>query len=412
MSALGKFLATAALICMASATAACSAASSSGSGGMNADAGSVTQSVLAATACDKPSGVGLILGAHQNAPAPQLSARTACEVTAAITTGAPVFIVVADGAPQVTTPKLVPVTGGTPAGRKARVAQNMTIVQAAISSARPATDGADDLGAFGVAADEARSLGIQQPQLILFDSGLDDRGPLNFTVPGTIAAEPRDVVHQLSDAHALPNLSGMRVSLVGLGYTTAPQSDLPLALRSNLTTIWSAVVSAAGSRPATIDPRPASGRSVATKYKVTATPIPVAKPVVPVVHDPIIFDAQSAVSFVADSGRFLDPSAANTALDPIAVWLRADPRRRAAIVGTTMDVGPLAGQQQLGQVRAHAVSHVLEADGVNAQQLQVSGVGSQFPEYQRPDKGADGTPLPAVAVVNRSVRITLSSPNG
>ena len=400
--------ATKALVaCVATFGVALIAACSAGDSGPQLTGG---DNAAVITACPRPDGLGLVIGAHRNVPAPQLSATVLCELRSAITAGKPVFLVVADGAPSARTLSLVPVTGGTPAGRAARIARNMVTVTGAVSAARPGSPGVDDLAALAVASDEARSQGITHANIVLSDAGLDDRGALNFTRPGMLAAEPSDLTGQLKGNAEEPNLAGMSVTLSGIGYVAPPQAPLPVSLRANLTSIWSAIVVSSRGKVAAIDPHPVSGPSVRTPYTVDSVPVPAQVPVRPAPGQTVVFNAQSPVSFVANSAKFLDPAEARMALTPIGRWLQADRIRRATIVGTTMNYGSYAGQVQLSLLRARAAAAVMRAAGAVADQITVRGVGSHFPQYVRPDKSADGSPLPAAAVANRSVRITLTGP--
>ena len=86
------------------------AASCSGCSSLLGPAGTSTS---AAPRCGDPQGVVLIVGAHRNAPAPSLDQRLACQVTGAIRAGKPVLLVVASGQPQLLTPQLQSVSGGT-----------------------------------------------------------------------------------------------------------------------------------------------------------------------------------------------------------------------------------------------------------------------------------------------------------
>lgn len=360
--------------------------------------------------CTTPDGLGLIIGAHRNVPAPHLSPRAVCDLTMAITHSKQVFVVEADGSPSVRQLHLIPVTGGNQAGQAARIAEDVSLVREAVSRIRPGNPGVDDLAALAVAGDEARTLSLPHAVLILMDAGLDDRGALNFTRPGLLAAEPGDLTRQLKGGGDDPHLKGMSVILSGIGYTAAPQPPLPVSLRTNLTSIWSAVTAASGGTVAAIDPDPVSGPSVGTRYPVGRVPIPAQRAARPRPGRKLVFDAQSPVSFVGNSAAFIDPGAARSALAPIGRWLHANPRRHATIIGTTMNYGRYAGQKRLSFARARAAAVIIRSAGASAGQITVRGVGSHFPQYVRPDKSADGSPLPAAAVANRSVRITLSGP--
>ena len=230
--------------------------------------------VTAVQDCGHPQGMIIIVGAHRNAPAPELGPALTCQLSRAVQAGAPVRIVVSDGQPQVIDPRLEPVTGGTLAQQASpRAEQDVQRVQQVIADARPDSAGADDLAALAVAADEARALGVPAAELVLLDSGLDDRGALNFTVPGMVAATPSEVAGQLKSTGNLPNLSGFTVVLSGIGYTAPPQVPLPARWRTNLTQIWTTVATAAGAKVQVI-PQPGQSPSIVTNEPVQPVPVP------------------------------------------------------------------------------------------------------------------------------------------
>jgi OOP family OmpA-OmpF porin len=357
--------------------------------------------------CGPPQSMELIIGAHRNAPAPRLAPRLQCRVAAAVQAGKPVRIVVASGQPSFIQLRLQSVQGGTIAQQNSPRAQHdVGLIEAAVGRATPHSPGVDDLGALSEAADDARSIGVPRAELVLIDSGLDDRGALDFTVPGLVAATPREVVAQLRAAGELPHVRGDTVVLVGIGYTAQPQAPLSAKWRSNVTQIWAAVIRAAGARVQII-PQPALGGPVRTDQPVRAVAVPAAPSVKPRKHTTITFTGASPVRFSPSSTAFAEPAAARRALAPIARWLAARPGRHASLEGTTADVGPLAGQIALSRQRADRVRAQLIGLGAPAAQLTTTGVGSRFPQFT-PDRGAHHALLAGPATLNRSVRITLS----
>jgi OmpA-OmpF porin, OOP family len=363
--------------------------------------------VTAAQDCGHPPGMIIIVGAHRNAPAPDLGPALTCQLTGAVQAGLPVRIVVSDGQPQVIDPRLQPVTGGTLAQQASpRAEQDVQRVQQVIADARPDSAGADDLAALAVAADEAHALGVPAAELVLLDSGLDDRGALNFTVPGMVAATPSEVAGQLKTTGNLPDLSGFTVILAGIGYTAPPQVPLPARWRANLTQIWTTVTAAAGAKVQVI-PQPGQSPSIVTNEPVQPVPVPSTGEVTPAAHTTIVFTGTSPVQFDPNTASFIDPSAVVQALRPIARWLAASSSRHAWLEGTTADVGPMAGQVALSRQRADHVRSVLVSLGASPRQITTSGVGSRFPQFV-PDRNAAGALLAAPATLNRSVRITLS----
>jgi outer membrane protein OmpA-like peptidoglycan-associated protein len=356
--------------------------------------------------CGSPQSMELIIGAHRNAPRPWLDPALVCQVAAAIRAGKPVQIVAASGQPRLISLRLESVVGGTIAQQNSpRAQQDVQRVQAAIAATRPDSPGVDDLEAISTAADAARSAGQPHAELVLIDSGLDDRGALAFTVPGLLAAAPAEVVQQLKASGNLPDLGGFTVLLVGIGYTAPPQAPLSAKWRSSVTQIWAAVMTAAGANVEII-PQPGQGPSVQTEEPVRPVPLPPTRQVKPNTPGLIVLNGESGVRFKPDITVFADPAAAARALTPIAKWLAVVPSRHAWLEGTTADVGPMPGQVELSRLRANRVRDELIALGASSSQITTSGVGSNFPQFI-PDRDAAGTLLAGPATLNRSVRITL-----
>lgn len=376
---------------------------------MTASCASGEGQILATTTaqrCADAQAVILIVGAHRDAPKPVLAPPVVCQLTAAIEAGDPIRIVVASGQPSVITPQLPSHANATLAEQHSPwVSHDVQLVEDAVAAARPDAAGVDDLAALSVAADEAQTLGVPDADLVLVDSGLDDRGALDFTVPGLVAAAPAEVAAQLKSAGDLPELKGFTVILVGIGYTAAPQLPLSAKWRSNLTAIWEAVLQAAGAR-AEVIPQPGQGPSVSTAEPVRLVPVPATQQVTPGYHKTLVFTEASPVRFQPNTTAFVDRADAIQALTPVARWLAADRSRHAWLEGTTADVGPMSGQIALSVLRADQVRAVLIALGASASQISTAGVGSNFPQFT-PDRNAAGTLLAGPATLNRSVRVTL-----
>src|SRR6266540_1612201 len=97
------------------------------------------------------------------------------------------------------------------------------------------------------------------PKYMISESScLSTGGSLRFQQDGMVYAEPKDVADELERAKALPDLTGIEVTLRGCGDVVPPQEDLGIAVRENLTAIWIEVLTRAGAH-VTPDKRPRSG---------------------------------------------------------------------------------------------------------------------------------------------------------
>jgi OOP family OmpA-OmpF porin len=352
--------------------------------------------------------VVIVAGTHANSPRPALNAAPTAAVTAAMASGGTVQVMHVSGRPSFDTDLRLQKVTGTDAGKEALVKGNLKRIGDALGRG-PAADGSDLLESVAMAADALRATNAASPVLVVADSGLTDSGRLRFTADGMLGADAGEVARYLQTSGALPVLDRITVYLAGMGYSAAPQHPLDAPTRAKVAEIWRKVFEAAGAR-VIADTTPNTAEPVVTAFTVqpVALPAPPAQPPVCARGD-IVFDAQSQVSFVAETTTYVDPAAAEAALRPVAAWLAANPRRTAFIRGTTANDGSdPARLRELGARRADTVATGLTGLGVKPAQITAAGVGADFPEYVMPDTDpATGQLLPGPAALNRSVRITL-----
>ncbi|MGV9748315.1 OmpA family protein [Rhodococcus zopfii] len=352
--------------------------------------------------------VVIVSGSHANAPVPTLNDETSRLVEDALTNGGSVDIVKVSGRPEVVDLALGEVKG-TDAGREAQINGNLTRIRKELAVGVE-TDGADTWEALSMATDLVRGSRATHPVIVFTGSGIGDTGRLAFTEPGMLTASPEDVGAYLEQTGALPDLSGITVVLVGIGYAALPQQPLDAALRSNVIAIWRYVLEKAGAS-VVVSPDPRTGDPVETTATVHTVTVPTIAPPTTCSTQEIVFNQQSKVSFVAEQDTFVDAAAASEALGPIAGWLSAGSDRTALVRGTTTDDrGDRNRLRALGQKRADTVTEFLVSHGASPAQITSVGVGADFPEYVRPDADETGLLLPGPAAVNRSVRLTLTDP--
>ena len=338
-------------------------------------------------------GLAIVVGAHANMPASALAGAAEDAVDAAIAAESLFSLVVADGAPFEAVPggRLM-VNHSNPVAEAADVEGNRGTVDAALAGAAARTPEVDLLGAIDLAA---RTLPEGEAStIVVVDSGLSTTGPLDFTQPGLLDADPAALADGLEAAGALPDLSEVdRIVFQGLGDTAPPQQPISQAQRTNLTAIWQAVVAAAGAS-GEVEDAPLSGDARPGLPWVTPV-VPASAPVCTV--GSVTFSEED-IAFRADSAEFVDPDAAARTLQPIADRIAAE-QLSATVTGTTARVGSDEGQRALSRQRAQAVAGVLAGHAVPAGAMTVVGVGSDFPDYDEDDQAA-----------NRKVTIDLVAP--
>lgn len=359
---------------------------------------------------DAITSVVIVAGTHANSPRPQLSEDSAAVVRSVLAVNGTVGVVAVTGSPAPLSAdelKLRPVKGPRTA-QEATVRANLSQIAKAVQ-ASPAGDGSDPWEAIHQAAG-LLGANARNPRIIVIDSGLGDRGVLDFTRPGMLGAVPAEIVAHVKSLGSLPALRGVTVRLQCLGYTSAPQVALPAHLRANLTSVYTAVLTAAGGR-VEVNATPCAGASVETDgHRVNPVNVPALREPVLCGRDELVFTSQSAVRFHGDRDDLIDPSAARTALAPLARWLADKPSRRAVVRGTTARSGSRSYQEHLGGARAKVVARLLLELGARPGQLATRGVGSYFAAYQPDRDSRTGELIPGPAAQNRSVRIATQSP--
>lgn len=354
----------------------------------------------------------VVLGSHANAPVPAFNTDDVRDlILSGCQSYGSVALIVGDGAPYVAAnykidaPKKDLSSGKREQIAKAQSAQVLDVLQS--SSAK--TEEADTLSALALAG---RSLADAQgnKELVVLDSGLSTTGYVDFTL-GLLRADPDAVVSYLTQCAALPDLTGVHVTWIGLGDVAAPQEKLTAANTANLRAIWEKILLAAG---ATVDfsmdvPSAAEIPDLpfVTPVEIIAdAPINVDEiglAVRAMSEGPVILD-ETTVLFLPDTAVFADREAAERALTPLAEQMAASAQLRIVLAGTTATAGTSESCRAFSLTRAMAVKELLCDLGVPAEQITaVVGLGYEN-KWHLPDVDANGG-LNANAPKNRSVII-------
>lgn len=349
-----------------------------------------------------PDSLELVVRAHANAAAPDLPMSLQPLVTEAVEAERPITLIRLDGSPAITWRSgHDQLSTDSDQAHEDDVNRELQAVLDAVHELRPTADGADLAGAISMARDDATASGVRRPTIVVVDSGLSDGGMPSLTNPGVLDLQPAELAGIVAEKHGITDLAHARLVLCGFGYTTAPQHPLTPAMRTTVTSIWTAVLRRAGADDVTVLPEPPSGPGPRTSFTVRT--VPVERDTVPTTGTSV-WRSQGPIGFRPGTTELRDPAAAARALAALAAWLRADPHHSARIEGTTAGGGSEAANRALGRGRADRVLAVLEGAGVAGAQLQAEGVGSHFPGYV-PDVLPDGSLDPELAALNRTVRI-------
>lgn len=272
------------------------------------------------------------------------------------------------------------------------------------SSANAKTPEIDTLKAITKAADTIRSSSGNKTIMVI-DSGLSTCNLLNFASQNLIEADPQLVVQQLSELHAIPDLSGTEIIWTGCAQTSGEQQPLTESYKYNLQELWKAILTAGGAKTVVFN-------SETLPDVENDADLPYCS-VVPVVEDKLDIDGAMSgvvkfdqeILFISDSDEFVNEKDVYNALNPVADILKADTNLNVVIVGSTATDGTEAGCKKLSKMRADKVKKTLvERFGVNDNQIKTFGAG-QSPTPFRVTDIINNTLIESEAAKNRAVYI-------
>ncbi|WP_346769275.1 OmpA family protein [Planctomonas sp. JC2975] len=345
--------------------------------------------------------LGVVAGSTANEPAMQLPASAANQLKATGASNGSVTIVIPSGTPEARGTTLLGSTANDDIVCKSDQRNKLAQVTDYIDALKASKPEVDFLDAIDQAA---RNLGKNSMGVLVVGNGLQTVDPLNFAVKGLLSAEPQQVASDLKSKGELPtDLSGVTVYWSGLGDVAGSQQPLTITARSNLESIWAAIIKTAGGTLSVL-PEPASGSAGDALPAVTAVPVPAAATKTDWSQPIIVRD--SDLLFVKDTATFSDPTTASKVLEALVPSIEQN-GQVVTITGTaskdqaTSNTADLA----LSRQRADAVKQALTSLGVPASLLATAGVGHQWCGF-KPETDATGTYSDALAEQNRTVILT------
>ncbi len=339
-----------------------------------AAAGCGSDDDTAAAAADCPTaaqpGLALALGARANSPAPKLPELIASYLTD-IPVGKGFTVVRVDGQPSIACAGLFSSTSKASAALADERLQFGQYAVDQMHAARAAEAEANPLGALAVAASAAGSGGT----VVLVDSGLQTVEPLNFRKPGNLVLTSGEIVRQLKAADQLPDLTGKRVVLSGIGYTASPQKPLDVGLQRHLVEIWTAIAKAGGATDVQILEDPSTDAAVGNVPKVSDVPVPEIDGVTAACGTEIALPDEGAVGFLPDQAVYRDSARAKGTLLKVVEFLKQNPAARVVATGSVAHYGENRPDSGLALERAQTVVATLAGFGVSPGRLEAHGIG-------------------------------------
>lgn len=352
---------------------------------------------------NEPVAVAFVVGNHANSKElPIMADEVTMHLNKATETFGSVTIIVADGEPYCVTNLQInePEKEGLSDKKLRQISKDLSLqIQHMLSEAQAVTPEVDTLGAIRLASRALKEEKSAEKHIVVIDTGLSTTGSLDFR-NNIIESDAEVLRKRLAEIDAIPDLSGVSISWIGLGDTALPQADLSPRQYKNLEQIWEAILTGAGAESvyfySTIPGKPA----LAEKLPEVSVVSLFIEPDIVDISEPIVF-SEERVAFMGDSSEFIDKKKVIELLRPIADYMINHPKAQIMIIGTTATTSDYKYCLRLSQERADAVYYSFIELGVQQSQLQTLGMGFKDP-WHLPDLNTDGTQN-ANAKMNRKV---------
>ncbi|GAA3934391.1 hypothetical protein [Actinoplanes auranticolor] len=315
-------------------------------------------------------GVAVAVGARANSPKPAIPTAVADYLTR-IEDKKGITVVRVDGAPSISCGIRFHTEAVNETAKKQDKYDFGKRAVNELRKARAAQPEADTLGALTLAADSAGPGGL----VVLADSGLQTKAPLDFRTEGILYLPPDKIVEQLRSDNLLPDTKGKRVVLSGIGYTADPQKQPHPGIQRRLVAIWTAIARAGGSTDVQVADQADTGAAVTDKPKVSTVKLPDPDPVSAACGSVIVLPDGGAVGFQPDQAVYREPARAKATLSTVADFLEQNSGAKVEATGTIAHHGPNVQDAGLALHRAEAVRDTLLELGASQGDITPRGGG-------------------------------------
>lgn len=350
--------------------------------------------------------LSLVMGVHRYFPAISLNTAALVEkIQSCAYSYGHVSVVLVDGEP---TPQLDfdindPNKDINEAKKRQLAKTNAKNILSAIATIKAEEPQIDTLKAITVSSNILNSKDDSLKSMVIFDSGLSTTGLLDFAHQNLLDTSVESIVSQLKALYAIPDLSGIDVTWIGLGQVCGDQTQLTSKYQFKLQSLWKAILTAGGASSVTFDTTQMANNEVEADLPVCSL-VPIPEDSINVDKIELVkFDETGSVKFVMDQAVFIDETAATEELLPIAAYLKRNPDAVIYVVGMTATVGSADSGKKLSLARAQACYRILVKNGANPSQMITIGLGHAPNNLRVADTDSSGNLIETMAQYNRAV---------
>lgn len=363
-----------------------------------------------------------VIGAHANAPIPNLGLIEDLVYEACYTYGS-VTLVCDDGDPYTIAVDIPAQEEGLSASKYKEIANDQAKqILTAASQMQAKTDEVNtlkavQLGARSLSSVEADSENVALiREMVILDSCLSTTGALSFSEHNLDSISSEDIVAQLQDLDEIPALDGVSVTVYTCGDTAGKkQKALPETSRKALKAVWQSILEAGNADVNMKEDLPLSSAYDESTLP-SVSPIIVVQSSVDLTSEEAVDDAfadggviafdETTIAFKPGTAEFADKEAAKEALGYIKEYMDSHPDFQLLIAGTTACWGGRDYCMDLSNDRANAVCKLLSDDlGIAKDRMKAVGVGFSFEDFYTYDQTPDGNLDDDIAPLNRSVKL-------
>lgn len=278
-----------------------------------------------------------------------------------------------------------------------------------IEDTQPVNEEVDLLASIELAARSLESASSGSNVLVINHSGLSTEGTLNFQNIDLESYVVEDIVNQLIELEAIPNLDNVDVVWLGCGDVTGNQEELSNIDRNQLIELWNEILIAGGANSVEfkVDVSVATDTNEDFPY---VTPINVTSKVIEVIEEgyTIVLDEYS-IEFVASSAELItEESEVIEEIQELIDYMLVNTQCCIMVSGTTAKAGSEESCISLSAERANTIKNLLISQGVSETQISTQGLGYSS-VYYKDDLDADGNLIEEIAQTNRSVILEIIS---